>query len=399
MTLRRCDSLPTRLRDSAGPAGSEPRPCHTNSPDTTTAPNFNEPPDREQILATWKSLHTDVKKIKNGFLTKSEPPNRTNKRGSIKHKFISGYACKNRDVRRKVTYENRQTGAGQEVDRSSSFPLDPGQSNTAERGVARKKTLLQRLLSWRTPECDCREKYMPKSRPEPRLTAEDLLCTCGASAVRFKPPEKSSQFAERGRSKSVGYEAAREVTQFRRCASAGATVGAETAAALRARAALTLARRYYPEGGWGWTITVVGTIVQILSHGLQLGGGTGAIACAAAVKFRVPPLYTHGSGKPIEERRTLSEERRNIIEERRYHRIEERRNLIEERRNLIERRKKSSSGVQDFPGPRYPGYSPAHNVSSQPAQVYVQSTACIASPSRSQPSARFKNDDKTKQVI
>lgn len=79
-----------------------------------------------------------------------------------------------------------------------------------------------------------------------------------------------------------------------RCASAGATVGAETAAALRARAALTLARRYYPEGGWGWTVTVVGTIVQILSHGLQLGGGTGAIACTASVKYRVQPLYTYG---------------------------------------------------------------------------------------------------------
>lgn len=79
-----------------------------------------------------------------------------------------------------------------------------------------------------------------------------------------------------------------------RCASAGATVGAETAAALRARAALTLARRYYPEGGWGWTITVVGTIVQVLSHGLQLGGGTGPIACTAAVKYHVSPLYTHG---------------------------------------------------------------------------------------------------------
>lgn len=79
-----------------------------------------------------------------------------------------------------------------------------------------------------------------------------------------------------------------------RCASAGATVGAETAAALRARAALTLARRYYPEGGWGWTITVVGTIVQVLSHGLQLGGGAGPIACTAAIKYHVSPLYTHG---------------------------------------------------------------------------------------------------------
>lgn len=39
---------------------------------------------------------------------------------------------------------------------------------------------------------------------------------------------------------------------------------------------------------------MVGTLVQILSHGLQLGGGTGAIACTAAVKYKVSPLYTHG---------------------------------------------------------------------------------------------------------
>lgn len=82
-----------------------------------------------------------------------------------------------------------------------------------------------------------------------------------------------------------------------RCASAGANVGAETAAALRARAALTLASRYYPEGGWGWTVTVVGTLVQVITHGLQLGGGTGAIACTAAVRFKVAPLYTHGEYK------------------------------------------------------------------------------------------------------
>ncbi|XP_026319029.1 monocarboxylate transporter 2-like [Hyposmocoma kahamanoa] len=165
-----------------------------------------------------------------------------------------------------------------------------------DRGAARRRTLLQRLLSWRTPECDCRQNYIPK-RHSPRVTTEELLCTCGATAVRFNTPDQntsSNKFAERGRSKSVGYEAAKEVTQFRRCASAGASVGAETAAALRARAALTLCRRYYPEGGWGWTITVVGTIVQILSHGLQLGGGTGAIACTAAVKYKVSPLYTHG---------------------------------------------------------------------------------------------------------
>lgn len=218
MTLRRCDSLPTRLLEVSVPA-SEPRTRlrQEKIPESNTVPNFFDTPDRDQVIATWKSLHTDVKKIKNGFLAKNEPSNReADKKESITNNFIPAFACNNRNVRKKITYDNRQVGVGQEVDRTSSFPLDAVQSQARERGAARRRTLLQRLLSWRTPECDCRQKYVPKSRPMPRVRPEDLLCTCGATTVRFTAPEKSSKFTERGRSKSVGYETAREVTQFRR---------------------------------------------------------------------------------------------------------------------------------------------------------------------------------------
>lgn len=34
-----------------------------------------------------------------------------------------------------------------------------------------------------------------------------------------------------------------------------------------------LCRRYYPEGGWGWCIVVVATLVNIITHGLQLSYG------------------------------------------------------------------------------------------------------------------------------
>ena len=34
-----------------------------------------------------------------------------------------------------------------------------------------------------------------------------------------------------------------------------------------------LCRRYYPEGGWGWIITVVGMMVNALTHGIQLSYG------------------------------------------------------------------------------------------------------------------------------
>lgn len=34
-----------------------------------------------------------------------------------------------------------------------------------------------------------------------------------------------------------------------------------------------LCRRYYPEGGWGWCIVIVATMVNIITHGLQLSFG------------------------------------------------------------------------------------------------------------------------------
>uniref|UniRef100_A0A182YF00 Monocarboxylate transporter n=1 Tax=Anopheles stephensi TaxID=30069 RepID=A0A182YF00_ANOST len=34
-----------------------------------------------------------------------------------------------------------------------------------------------------------------------------------------------------------------------------------------------LCRRYYPEGGWGWVVIVVGVLVHTMTHGLQLSYG------------------------------------------------------------------------------------------------------------------------------
>ncbi|KAL9694971.1 hypothetical protein quinque_014256 [Culex quinquefasciatus] len=34
-----------------------------------------------------------------------------------------------------------------------------------------------------------------------------------------------------------------------------------------------LCRRYYPEGGWGWIVIVVGIMVNTMTHGTQLSSG------------------------------------------------------------------------------------------------------------------------------
>lgn len=209
MTLRRSDSLPTRLRVVPVPA----RPIVPNTPDSNTNPDLNHTPAREEVIATWKSLHSDINSIKNGF-TSSNELGETNGKGT--HDYTPAFMCNNRVVRKKITYDNRTVGV-EEADQCSSLPLDPRQEKDSELGRSkmRRRNLLQRLFSWRAAECDCRERYTPKYQTR-RLRPEDLLCTCGASAKRFKLPERSNRCAGRGRSKSVGYEAAREVAQFRR---------------------------------------------------------------------------------------------------------------------------------------------------------------------------------------
>ncbi|XP_046490646.1 monocarboxylate transporter 10 isoform X1 [Neodiprion pinetum] len=49
------------------------------------------------------------------------------------------------------------------------------------------------------------------------------------------------------------------------------------------RQLLTLKQHYYPEGGWGWVILVVGVMVQILSHGIH--GASGVILPQVANRF------------------------------------------------------------------------------------------------------------------
>lgn len=49
------------------------------------------------------------------------------------------------------------------------------------------------------------------------------------------------------------------------------------------RQLLTLRQHYYPEGGWGWVVLLVGLLVQILSHGAH--GAVGVFLQQVEVKF------------------------------------------------------------------------------------------------------------------
>ena len=48
----------------------------------------------------------------------------------------------------------------------------------------------------------------------------------------------------------------------------------------------TLKQHYYPEGGWGWVVVFVGTLVQMLSHGVH--GSSGIFLQQVADKFSHP---------------------------------------------------------------------------------------------------------------
>jgi len=57
-----------------------------------------------------------------------------------------------------------------------------------------------------------------------------------------------------------------------------------------------LCRHYYPEGGWGWVITVVGTLVHLLGPGLQFSIPA-TVTLPAKVKFCHHPLHTAGESR------------------------------------------------------------------------------------------------------
>lgn len=56
-----------------------------------------------------------------------------------------------------------------------------------------------------------------------------------------------------------------------------------------------ICRRYYPESGWGWLIILIGVIVNLLSHGLQLA--CFAFLIPAGNRFKVDQLEVNSLGK------------------------------------------------------------------------------------------------------
>ncbi|XP_050506823.1 monocarboxylate transporter 12-like isoform X2 [Diabrotica virgifera virgifera] len=53
-----------------------------------------------------------------------------------------------------------------------------------------------------------------------------------------------------------------------------------------------LCRHYYPEGGWGWVVTICAILVHVINHGVQLS--CSQLVAPAAFKFHVHPVYPAG---------------------------------------------------------------------------------------------------------
>uniref|UniRef100_A0A182TCB7 Uncharacterized protein n=1 Tax=Anopheles maculatus TaxID=74869 RepID=A0A182TCB7_9DIPT len=54
----------------------------------------------------------------------------------------------------------------------------------------------------------------------------------------------------------------------------------------------TIKQHYYPEGGWGWIIVLVGVLVHILTHGLQTA--VGVVILAAGRAYRIESIVFTG---------------------------------------------------------------------------------------------------------
>jgi len=60
--------------------------------------------------------------------------------------------------------------------------------------------------------------------------------------------------------------------------------------ALDARKKTTLARHYYPEGGWGWVVVTCSVMVHLLNHGLQLSWAV--LQVSTATRFHTHITHT-----------------------------------------------------------------------------------------------------------
>ncbi|XP_058825052.1 monocarboxylate transporter 12-like isoform X2 [Topomyia yanbarensis] len=54
----------------------------------------------------------------------------------------------------------------------------------------------------------------------------------------------------------------------------------------------TIKQHYYPEGGWGWIITVVGVMVHVLTHGLHTS--VGVLIIETRIRFRIESFIDTG---------------------------------------------------------------------------------------------------------
>lgn len=53
---------------------------------------------------------------------------------------------------------------------------------------------------------------------------------------------------------------------------------------------MTLHQHYYPEGGWGWIILLIGALIQCISHGLHMAIGT--MLVNVVTEFEQDTFYT-----------------------------------------------------------------------------------------------------------
>ncbi|KFB52152.1 AGAP000795-PC-like protein [Anopheles sinensis] len=72
-----------------------------------------------------------------------------------------------------------------------------------------------------------------------------------------------------------------------------------------------LCRRYYPEGGWGWVVIIVGILVHTMTHGLQLSYGP---LMTSVMDYFGKPFTDTGAGainwpEPLSDQRSIDHRR------------------------------------------------------------------------------------------
>lgn len=169
--------------------------------------------------------------------------------------------------------------------------------------VGRRESSIDLSGSFDKDSSGLRKPFERKLTSEFESVASNNTNTTDCDEKSSKRTQKRSSPAQLIRSYSLGHEVSKRklngtfkkfslptpASQLKEQTVSGNAATGVPAVTLDSRKVTTLARHYYPEGGWGFVVASCSIMVHVLCHGLQLSAGI--LISPTVVRFNADQLY------------------------------------------------------------------------------------------------------------